>query len=101
MDFLTGKCIHQTDHNAQTSAKFFCRIHTDTNGNVYSSCGDGDGVSVWNPEGVLIGKFAVADGSNNFAFVPGGMYIFNAYNLFKVNIKAEGRVVKRDFGLQS
>lgn len=54
----------------------------------------------WNPEGILIGKFAVANGGvNNFAFVPDGMYIFNAYNLFKVTIKAEGRTVKRDFGL--
>lgn len=35
----------------------------------------------------------------SFAFVPGGMYIFNNYKLFKVTIKAEGRTVKRDFGL--
>jgi len=27
------------------------------------------------------------------------MYIFNAQNLFKVTIKAEGRTVRRDFGL--
>jgi hypothetical protein len=27
------------------------------------------------------------------------MYIFNADKLFKVTIKAEGRVVRRDFGL--
>lgn len=54
----------------------------------------------WNPEGVLLGKFAVANGGvNNFAFVPGGMYIFNAEKLFKVTMKAEGRTVKRDFGL--
>ncbi|KAK5167435.1 uncharacterized protein LTR77_007134 [Saxophila tyrrhenica] len=73
-------------------------IHTDTEGNVYS--GVGDGVNVWNPHGELIGKFAVANGgSNNFAFVPGGMYIFNNYRLFKVTIQAEGRTVKRDFGL--
>lgn len=53
----------------------------------------------WNPDGVLIGKFAVSGGSNNFAFVPGGMYIFNAYKIFKVTLKAEGRTVRRDFGL--
>jgi len=54
----------------------------------------------WNPEGILIGKFAVANGGvNNFAFVPDGMYIFNAQNLFKVTIKAQGRTVARDFGL--
>lgn len=54
----------------------------------------------WNPEGILIGKFALANGGvNNFAFAPGAIYIFNAQNLFKVTIKAEGRTVKRDFGL--
>ncbi|GAB7357919.1 hypothetical protein MBLNU230_g0086t1 [Neophaeotheca triangularis] len=72
-------------------------IHTDTEGNVYS--GVGDGVAVWNPEGVLLGKFAVEGGAANFAFVPGGMYIFNEYRLFKVGLKAQGRTVKRDFGL--
>lgn len=53
----------------------------------------------WNPSGVLIGKFVVNGGVNNFAFVPNGMYIFNADKLFKVTIKAEGRTVARDFGL--
>ena len=48
----------------------------------------------------MLGKLAVASGGvNNFAFVPDGMYIFNAQNLFKVTLKAEGRTVKRDFGL--
>jgi hypothetical protein len=28
------------------------------------------------------------------------MYIFNANKLFKITIKAEGRVVRRDFGLE-
>jgi gluconolactonase len=36
---------------------------------------------------------------NNFAFVPGGMYIGNNYKLFFITIAAEGRTVKRDFGL--
>ena len=59
-----------------------------------------DNVRSWNPSGVLLGKLAVGNGGvNNFAFVPGGMYIFNAQNLFKVTLKAEGRTVKRDFGL--
>lgn len=53
----------------------------------------------WNPSGVLIGKFVVNGGVNNFAFVPNGMYMFNADKLFKVTIKAEGRTVARDFGL--
>lgn len=73
-------------------------IHTDTKGYVYSGCGDG--VQVWSPDGVLIGKIAVPAGDvNNFAFVPGGMYVFNGPRLFFVSMKAQGRTVKRDFGL--
>ncbi|TIA44204.1 calcium-dependent phosphotriesterase [Aureobasidium pullulans] len=71
-------------------------IHCDTEGNVYAGCGDG--VHVWNPEGVLLGVFAVDGGAANFAFVPGGMYVFNEHRLFKVTLQAEGREVKRDFG---
>lgn len=72
-------------------------IHTDTQGNVYSGCGDG--VHVWNPQGVLLGKMIIEGGTNNFAFVPGGVLIFNGNRLFKVGLAAEGRAVKRDFGL--
>ncbi|QDS77369.1 hypothetical protein FKW77_005646 [Venturia effusa] len=72
-------------------------IHTDTAGNVYA--GAGDGVSVWNPDGVLIGKFKVDGGAANFAFVPGGIIIFNEYRLFLAKIAAVGREVARDFGI--
>ncbi|KAK5723353.1 hypothetical protein LTR15_005051 [Elasticomyces elasticus] len=93
-----GKRLHNRQVFAYSDVGFPDGIHTDTNGNVFSGCGDG--VHVWNPEGVLLGKLAVANGGvNNFAFVPGGLYIFNADNLFKVTLKAEGRTVKRDFGL--
>ncbi|KAI7280091.1 hypothetical protein KC340_g18849, partial [Hortaea werneckii] len=53
----------------------------------------------WNPAGVLIGKIAVDGGAANFAFVPGGMFIFNEKRLFRVGLKAQGRTVARDFGL--
>ncbi|KAK4901147.1 hypothetical protein LTR27_001703 [Elasticomyces elasticus] len=93
-----GKRLHNRQVFAYSDVGFPDGIHTDTNGNVFSGCGDG--VHVWSPEGVLLGKLAVANGGvNNFAFVPGGLYIFNADNLFKVTLKAEGRTVKRDFGL--
>ncbi|KAK3680305.1 hypothetical protein LTR78_000683 [Recurvomyces mirabilis] len=93
-----GKRLENRQVFAYSDVGFPDGIHTDTQGNVYSGCGDG--IHVWNPEGVLLGKLAVANGGvNNFAFVPDGMYIFNAQNLFKVTLKAEGRTVKRDFGL--
>ncbi|KAK5118909.1 hypothetical protein LTR62_000120 [Meristemomyces frigidus] len=94
-----GKRLENRQLFAYSDIGFPDGIHTDTNGNVYSGCGDG--VHVWNPSGILLGKFAVANGGvNNFAFVPGGLYIFNAQNLFKVTLQAEGRTVRRDFGLQ-
>ncbi|GAB1739829.1 hypothetical protein NU219Hw_g4764t1 [Hortaea werneckii] len=71
-------------------------LHTDTEGNVYAGCGDG--VHVWNPAGVLIGKIAVDGGAANFAFVPAGMFIFNEKRLFRVGLQAQGRTVARDFG---
>ncbi|KIW03705.1 uncharacterized protein PV09_05018 [Verruconis gallopava] len=71
-------------------------IHVDTNGNVFSGCGDG--VQVWNPEGRLLGKIRVEKGSANFAFVPEGMIIFNEYRLFLVTMAARGRELARDFG---
>lgn len=75
-------------------------IHTDTKGNVYSGCGDG--IHVWNPAGEPIGKIVVpgTKGVANFAFFPGGIYIFNESKLWKVTLKAEGRTVRRDFGLK-
>jgi len=73
-------------------------IHADTKGNVYAACGDG--VHVWNNDGVLLGKFVVSGGSNNFAFIPGGMIIFNGKKAYKVSgLQVEGREVRRDFGL--
>ncbi|KAF2863185.1 calcium-dependent phosphotriesterase [Piedraia hortae CBS 480.64] len=73
-------------------------IHTDTEGNVWSGCGDG--INVWDPEGVLLGKLSVGNGgSNNFAFIAGGIYVFNNYRLFKVGMKAVGRNVRKDFGV--
>lgn len=53
----------------------------------------------WNPAGVLMGKIAVDGGAANFAFVPEGMFIFNEQRLFRVSLKAQGRTVARDFGL--
>ena len=92
-----GKRLHKRQLFAYSDVGAPDGIHCDTKGNVYSSMADG--VHVWNPAGVLMGKFLIAGGSNNFAFVPGGLIIFNAYRLFKVTLAAEGREVKRDFSL--
>ncbi|EME85571.1 uncharacterized protein MYCFIDRAFT_131699 [Pseudocercospora fijiensis CIRAD86] len=93
-----GKRLENRQVFAYTSVGIPDGIHTDTKGNVYSAVSDG--IHVWNKEGVLIGKFGVGGkGVNNFIFAPGGIYIMNAYKLWYVSIKAEGRTVRRDWGL--
>lgn len=73
-------------------------IHCDTEGNVWAGCGDG--VHVWNPEGILLGKIHLGETSNNFAFYPGGMLVFSNVRMWQVEgINAVGREVCKDFGV--
>ncbi|KAF2091019.1 calcium-dependent phosphotriesterase [Saccharata proteae CBS 121410] len=72
-------------------------IHTDTDGNVWAGCGDG--VHVWSPEGVLLGKVYTGETANNFAFAPGKVFVFTNHRLWVMeNVKAVGREVCKDFG---
>ncbi|KAJ4299894.1 hypothetical protein N0V90_005141 [Kalmusia sp. IMI 367209] len=67
-------------------------IHADTEGNVWAGCGDG--VHVWSPEGVLLGKVWIGLESNNFAFIPGGVLVFSNAQLWLVEgVKAVGREI--------
>ncbi|KAL4740273.1 hypothetical protein BDV11DRAFT_214556 [Aspergillus similis] len=60
-------------------------VKTDTQGNVYAGCGDG--VHVWSPAGVLLGKILLPDTSANLAFAePGEMFALNEYRLWKVTL---------------
>jgi gluconolactonase len=73
-------------------------MHTDTEGNVWAGCGDG--IHVWNKEGVLIGKVYAGVTVNNFAFLPGAVLVFGNSRLWIVEgVKAKGREVGRDFGI--
>lgn len=73
-------------------------IHADTQGNVWASVGDG--VTVWSPEGILLGSIWVGVESNNFAFLPGAVLVFTNAQLWIVEgIKAVGREICRDFGV--
>ncbi|EXF79865.1 SMP-30/Gluconolaconase/LRE-like region [Colletotrichum fioriniae PJ7] len=75
-------------------------VHADTDGNVWGGCGDG--IHVWNPEGVLLGKIHLGETSNNFAFAPGKVFVFSNQRLWVVeNLKALGREVCKDFGADS
>ncbi|KAK5106298.1 hypothetical protein LTS08_000416 [Lithohypha guttulata] len=83
-------------------------IHADTSGNVWAGCGDG--VHVWNQQGVLIGKVFLGETSNNFAFGPdlgngqgSIVWIFSNNRLWEVRgLRVQGREVCKDwYGLAS
>uniref|UniRef100_H3GGD0 SMP-30/Gluconolactonase/LRE-like region domain-containing protein n=1 Tax=Phytophthora ramorum TaxID=164328 RepID=H3GGD0_PHYRM len=75
-------------------------VHTDTEGNLWAGCGDG--VHVWNSEGILLGKIYLGETSNNFAFAPGKVFVFANARLWVVEgINALGREVCKDFGADS
>ena len=60
-------------------------IKCDTDGNVYSGCGDG--VHVWSPGGVLLGKILIPGGVANFCFgSKGQMFILNEHRLWRVQL---------------
>ncbi|RYP68685.1 hypothetical protein DL770_008409 [Monosporascus sp. CRB-9-2] len=64
-------------------------VHCDSNGNVYSGCGDG--VHVWNPSGKLIGKIYLGQVSANFNFAGDGrMVICAETNLYYATLAASG-----------
>lgn len=66
-------------------------IHCDSNGNVYS--GLGDGLHVWNPNGVFLGKIFLGATSANFAFAgTGRMVICAETNLYYATLAASGAV---------
>ncbi|KAH9837864.1 D-lactonohydrolase-like protein [Rhodofomes roseus] len=64
-------------------------IQLDKFGNVYSSCGDG--VHVWNHDGVLIGKFFVGQVSCNIVFAgDGNLIILSGDQVFLAEVAAGG-----------
>ncbi|KAI1405244.1 calcium-dependent phosphotriesterase [Hypoxylon fuscum] len=64
-------------------------IHCDSNGNVYSGCGDG--VQVWNPAGKLLGKIFLGKTSANFNFAGDGrMVILGEEDLYYATLGASG-----------
>ncbi|RDB26751.1 Gluconolactonase [Hypsizygus marmoreus] len=64
-------------------------LQVDLAGNVYSGCGDG--VQVWNDEGVLLGKFFLGATSANMVFAGDGRLVILAETkIFLANIAAKG-----------
>jgi len=63
-------------------------VKCDEAGNVYSGCGDG--VHVWNPRGLLIGKIWIGAVVANFNFARGGVWVLAEERLFFADIRACG-----------
>ncbi|KAJ6466874.1 calcium-dependent phosphotriesterase [Mycena sanguinolenta] len=62
-------------------------VQVDTAGNVYAGCGDG--VEVWDSDGMLIGKFFLGTVSANMAFAgPGRLVIMAETKIFLAEIAA-------------
>lgn len=60
-------------------------IKCDMNGNVYSGCGDG--VNIWSPGGVLLGRILVEGGAANFCFGKRGeIFILNEHRLWRAQL---------------
>ncbi|KAG8221531.1 calcium-dependent phosphotriesterase [Butyriboletus roseoflavus] len=63
-------------------------IQLDTNGNVYSGCGDG--THVWNSVGTLIGKFFINSTSAEMMLTKSGLLILDEERIYLANIQAQG-----------
>jgi gluconolactonase len=64
-------------------------VHCDLEGNVYAGCGDG--VHVWNPSGVLLGKIWTGRTVANFQFAGDGrMVIGGETQLYYARVAANG-----------
>lgn len=60
-------------------------IKVDKAGNVYGGCGDG--VNIWSPGAVLLGKIVVDGGSANFAIgEDGDIFLLNEKNLYLAQV---------------
>ncbi|KAK2591366.1 hypothetical protein QQS21_010943 [Conoideocrella luteorostrata] len=60
-------------------------VKCDVHGNVYSGCGDG--INIWSPAGVLIGKILVEGGAANFCFGRNGeIFILNENRLLRAKL---------------
>jgi len=60
-------------------------IKCDTDGNVYSGCGDG--LNIWSPGGVLLAKILIDGGIANFCFGRNGqVFLLNENRLWRLQL---------------
>jgi gluconolactonase len=111
IDFTRASTIYAYDVEERRKSKFLLnrRVFTmadvgvpdglkcDTAGNVYAGCGDG--LSIWSPGGVLLGKILVPGGLANFTFgKKGEIFLLNGkkFWVLKVADMVKGATLNRD-----
>ncbi|KAL4964279.1 SMP-30/gluconolactonase/LRE family protein [Aspergillus stella-maris] len=78
--FLTNRRVFAYDESGIPDG-----VKIDTEGNVYAGCGDG--VHIWSPAGVLLGKIYLNSTSANLAFAEKGeLFVLNEYRLWKATL---------------
>lgn len=67
-------------------------IKVDANGNVYAGCGDG--LNIWNSQGVLLGKVLVGGGVANFVIgEKGQLFLMAETKLYLVEVSSDVNLV--------
>ncbi|KAF9701567.1 hypothetical protein EKO04_000583 [Ascochyta lentis] len=111
VDFERASTIYAYDVGDRAQSKFLMNrrvfamadvgvpdgLKCDLAGNVYAACGDG--LSVWSPGGVLLGKVLVPGGLANFSFGrKGELFLLNGKKLWilKVADTVKGALVNRE-----
>jgi gluconolactonase len=111
IDFTRPSTIYAYDVEERRKAKFLTNkrvfamadvgvpdgLKCDTAGNVYAACGDG--LAVWSPGGVLLGKVLVPGGLANFCFgKKGELFLLNGkkFWILKVADHVKGAALNRE-----
>lgn len=111
IDFTRASTIYAYDVDERRQSKFLTNrrvfamadvgvpdgLKCDTAGNVYAGCGDG--LSVWSPSGVLLGKVLIPGGLANFCFgKKGELFLLNGkkFWVLKVADTVKGATLNRD-----
>jgi gluconolactonase len=107
----TDQCRYAYDIEERCQSKFLTnrRVFTmadvgvpdglscDTAGNVYAACGDG--LSVWSPGGVLLGKVLIPGGLANFCFgKEGELFLLNGKKFWVLKVAHTVKGAHQDRG---
>ncbi|KAF1946516.1 calcium-dependent phosphotriesterase [Clathrospora elynae] len=97
IEFTRASTMYAYDIKSAANVGLSDGLSCDTTGNVYAVCGDG--LSIWSPGGVLLGKVLVPGGLANFCFgKKGELFLLNdkKFWVLKVVDTIKGAVLNRE-----